>query len=449
MLLIAYLAIWLWAKQSAGTTAHSYQNFLATNMDDFLKIFVYLITGLVFLSLIFWMAGSTSESMQKVGITEGFQDAPGDPWLGQKSLYKDLLPSLTSAERYLINLQPLTAYYGGFLGPLDKGEFKPADYIRRAMQAGIRSFVLPISRYIDDNKKEPNWPPSGFPSISFRDAKGDITSVNGMRIRDFVRALMMNMQENSAQAQEPILLYLLADVKVPDPLDEEQLYVTFMHDIAKELKDLDPSRLMSAGIRGTAIGGQAERAILMEMPLEELKGKVLIATNFQVSLALKDKYKTMTPSLFQYSNFILQPMGGSTASQGTVPNIVQSSGNPNTANLMLKLSDVVGSKVPWGDQSRTVWHAAILNDPYASPPAAQVEEATKKGIQSIAIPFFYTGEEDQKIAKESWSKWKGFAWRVKEKDLRYSKPEPVVVKPADPRMSAVAAPGLMPGQIGV
>ena len=173
-----------------------------------------------------------------------------------------------------------------------------------------------------------------------------------------------------------------------------------MHDIAKDLKDLDSSRLSTAGIRGSAVGGQAERAILMEMPLEDLKSKILIATNFQVSLALKDKYKSMTPSLYQYANFILQPMGGSTAAQlSSIPNIVQSSGNPNTANLLLKLSDVVGSKVPWGDQSRTVWHAAILNDAYASPPIEQVQEATKKGIQSIAIPFFYTGPEDQAIAK--------------------------------------------------
>lgn len=447
LFLVVYLGVWMWAKGADGKTGPGFQIELGKNMDDFLKIILYLVTAVFFFILVFWMAGSTNEIMKSVGITEGFQ-SNDDTLIAQKSLYNELLGTLASNERYLINLQPLTAYYGGFLGPMDKGEFKPADYVRKAMQAGIRSFVLPISRYIDDNKKAPNWPPSGSPSISFRDAKGDITSVNGMSIRDFVRGLIMNMQENSSQASEPILLYLLADVKVPDAIDEEELYVTFMHDIAKDLKDLDSSRLISAGSRGSAVGGQAERAILMEIPVEDLKGKVLIATNFQTSLALKDKYKSMSPSLHQYSNFILQPMGGSGA-QGGAPNIVQSSGNTSSANLLLKLSDVIGSKVPWGDQSRTIWHAAILNDPYKSPSAEHVEEATKKGIQSIAVPFFYTGEEDQKIAKTIWSNWKGFAWRVKEKDIRFAKPEPVTVKAADPRLSSVAAPGLMPGQMSV
>jgi hypothetical protein len=350
-----------------------------------------------------------------------------------------------------MNLQPLTAYYAGFMGPMDKGEFKPAEYIRRALQAGIRAFVLPISRYIDDNKSEPNWPPSGSPSISFRNDKGEITSVNGMRVRDFVRALVMNLQENVSQANEPVIIYLMQDVKVPDAIDDEQTYVAFMHDIAKDLKDLDSVRLTSAGQKGSAVGGQAERAILMEMPLDDLKGKVLLATNFQTSLALKDKYKSMSPSLHAYTNFVLQPMSGSAASQkqGGVPNIVQSSGSVTSANLLLKLSDVIGSKVPWVDQSRTLWHAALLNDPYSSPLLSSVEEATKKGIQSIAIPFFYTGVEDQKIQKSIWSTWNGFAWRVKEKEARFAKPDPVMVKPADPRLSAVAAPGLKQGQIAV
>lgn len=451
-LLVVYIGLYMWAIKGDGQTGNGFRISLGENLKSFLQVFLYLIGTIVFVMIITWMSGSLYKKMQEVGVVtgkkEGFQN--DNSMQSSKSLYNELINSLAPNERYLINLQPLTAYYAGFMGPMEKGEFKPADYVRRALQAGIRAFILPISRFIDDNKSAPNWPASGSPSISFRNDKGEITSVNGMSVRDFVRALVMNLQENTSQANEPVILYLLEDVKVPDAIDDEQTYVTFMHDIAKDLKDLDPVRLTSAGQKGSAVGGQAERAILMEMPIEDLRGKVLLATNFQTSLALKDKYKNMSPNLHAYMNFILQPMSGSAQQQqGGIPNIVKSSGSVNAANLLLKLSDVTGSKVPWAEQSRTVWHAALLNDPYISPTLSAVEEATTKGIQSIAVPFFYTDQADQAIQKSIWSSWKGFAWRVKEKDARFAKPEPVVVKPADPRLSAVAAPGLQPGQMSV
>lgn len=463
--LLLFLGVWAFTNKQPNTTQNIFTNFLAMNTEQLLKITVYFVTGIIFLLLVFWMVGSqyrelkglegfqgdlssqggSQKEVQSSSQKEGFQS---EELLGQNSLYNQLLQTLEPNERYLMNLQPLTAMFGGFMGPIDQGKFSPGDYIRKALKAGVRCFVLPISRYFDDNKKAPNWPPSGGPSIVFRDAEGNITSTNGIRVADFARALVLAMSENPQQSNEPILLYLLQDIKVPDSIEEEQTYVTFMHDIAKDLKVLDSNRLTSAGIAGSAVGGQAERAILMEMPLEDLKNKILIGTNFKTSLALKDKYKSMSPSLHQYSNFILTSLSGTTQAAGQ-PNIVQNSGNPSNASVLLKLSDVIGSSVAWSDQSRTIWHAALLNDPYTSPTVEHVEQATKKGIQSIALPFFYTGEEEQKKVKSIWKTWNGYAWRVKEKDLRFAKPIPVVVKPADPRMSAVAAPGLMPGQMAV
>jgi hypothetical protein len=157
----------------------------------------------------------------------------------------------------------------------------------------------------------------------------------------------------------------------------------------------------------------------------------------------------MSPSLHQYANFILQPMTGGNETGSTIPNVVASSGNVSNASVLLKLDDVTGSKVPWSEQSRTIWHAALNNSMFTSPKPEDVENAVKKGIQSVALPFFYTNEEDQKQVKTIWKTWNGFAYRVKEKDVRYVKPRPVDVKPADPRLSAVAAPGLQPGQLAV
>lgn len=346
---------------------------------------------------------------------------------GGRSLYQELLKNVPEDQRCLVNLQPLTANMAGFMGPLDKGVFKPKTYIRNALQAGFRAFVLPISIYKDDNKKPPNWPPSDTPSIIFRNDKGEITSLNGISLQTFLEALLITLAEqgDTTQANEPILLYIIPAENgkyIPDPLTEERMYVNVMHMMAKQIEaaNLGQRRLTNLGQKGAAIGGANESAILTT-PLQQLQGKILFFTSFKTDLMLKSAYTSMSPRLSQFMNFLTQPI-----SSGETTNV------PGSRSLAL--TDVVGSKMDWVSKARSTWHATLEDDPRQCPTEKSMSEGLQKGIQSIPIPFGY-GVNDGEAAKLI-RMWEGFAWRIKDPDTRYFAPAPLNISQANPKMNA-------------
>ncbi len=370
---------------------------------------------------------------------------------GPKSLYGDLIKQLGENERYLVNVCPLTANVAGFLGPKEAGVFHMDLFVRKALRAGVRCFILPISTYIDDNKRPPLFPFSGKPAIVFRDENGTIQSRNALTIRKFISTLLGNLYTNPGQMDEPIILFIVADHQhLPDPVKQEKAYVSIMRDVADELNVLGNSALKTLGGYGSATGGRREREILMETRLEDLKGKVLVATTFDTRLQLKDAYKNMRPQLFEQCNFL--PVVPSTELT-TQPNVVASSSASKTS-FSIRLTDVVGSKVNWKDQARTSLHACLQDSHLVVPTKEQVNEATRNGIQIIPIPFFYlNGREDKDETMEKTkaiqSTWNGYGWRVKEGEARFTKPAPIQPAPADPRTNARAAANLQPGQMVV
>ena len=222
---------------------------------------------------------------------------------GNVSLFRTLLNKLDPLEQYLINLQPLTANIGGFIGSIEEnGVFDVEWYVQNALRMGIRSFVLPISTYIDDNKKAPYWPLSEKPAIVYRDANNVIRSLNGLTIKKFCETLQLYTNENPSQKDEPILLHIVpVEGYVPDPVKSEKKYVMLMKDIAEELKTINNQRLMTIGSYGTALGGQRESEILTQVPLKDMMGKILVFTTFDVRVALKDAYNTIRPRLYEYA----------------------------------------------------------------------------------------------------------------------------------------------------
>lgn len=351
---------------------------------------------------------------------------------GQKSFFANLLMTMDEQERYLVNLSPLTASLGGYIGPLENGVMNSEYYLRKALRAGIRSFVLPISTYYDDTKQPPYWPYSGKPAIVCRRPDGKILSLNGLTIKKFCENLLLYKSENNPQIEEPILVYL-KEVQgyVPDKVKSEKAYVQLTSDIAKELEPLNPVRLQTLGGYGSAVGGQREMEILTQIPLTDLRNKVLLFTDFDPKLALKDAYNSIRPRLYDYVNFITKP--SETVSTGT-------------GSRSIRLEDTKGSKVNWTDQARTLWHSTTLDDPTHLPDTALVKSALTQGIQSIPIPFYMydTGQ-----VKEIWNLWNGYAWKVKPPMARYAKPKPIVPQAPSVALNARVAPTLQPGQLVV
>lgn len=374
--------------------------------------------------------------------TEGFEGFQGaDMGLeGRKSLYSDLINQLEPGERFLVNLCPLTASLGGYIGTEDPGLFNSDFYIQNALRAGVRSFVLPISTYIDDNKFPPKWPLSGMPAIVCRNAEGKILSANGLSVKELCNNVMTFMNENPDQANEPILIYIHeTEGYVPERVSNEKKYVTLMSNIAKEL-DVIPEnrRLVVVGGYGSAIRSANEAAILTQIPLTDLKGKIIIFTNFESKLALKTAYDNITPKLMDYVNFTVRPV---------VAQNIGLSVSAGSACRSLRLTDTNGSKVNWSDQARTVWHMTTQDDPLVMAKEDAINLATKSGIQMVPIPIFMTKDID--TVKKVWAKWNGYAWRLKDKDARYLKPAQVQPQAPNAKMNARVSPDMQPGMVAV
>jgi len=358
--------------------------------------------------------------------------------LGEKSLYNDLIKNLATGERYLVNLCPLTASLGGYIGAGETGVFYSDFYLQNALRAGIRSFVLPISTYADDNKRPPNWPFSGEPAIVARDTKGKIISLNGLSVKTFCTDVMRFNTMNPTQSSEPILLFLMADTKyLPDKVSGEKEYADILSKLAKEL-DVIPlnSRLTTLGGYGSAVGSQNEATILTQIPLTDLQNKFIIFTDFDTKIGLKSAYSGLGSTLDMYTNFTLKPV------------IAQNAGlSVGSGAKSIKLADISGSQVNWTDQARTVLHGSVQDYNLTIPDAGLVEGAMKRGIQIVPIPF-YTSPAIADI-KPIWDLWKGYAWRLKEPDARYLKPDPVVPAKPSTAMNARVDQNLQPGQMGV
>jgi uncharacterized membrane protein len=353
------------------------------------------------------------------------------------SLYNSLLTSIPPSEQYLVNLCPLTASIGGYIGPLTDGVFDPEYYVQQALRAGIRSFILPVSMYQDDNKKPPNWPYSGKPAIVCRNSAGKILSLNGMSIRKFCDVLMIYKSQMDAQASEPILIYLDATAGyIPDVVSEEKKYVQFTSEIAKELKPLDPFRLLTISSYGSAVGGENQTNILTQIPLTDLKDKILVFTNFNITVGTKDAYSSIRPLLYDYVNFTYAPVTSATIGTGLGANKCSS----------IHLSDVGGSQVNWTDQARTSWMITAQDDFTAVPDSGAVSSATAIGIQAIPIPFFFTNPTQ---TQSLWEQWAGYAWQVKQPGARYTKPAPIVPQNPSTALNARVNDSLQPGQASI
>lgn len=357
---------------------------------------------------------------------------------GDKSLYNDLINNLATGERYLVNLCALTASLGGYIGAGESGVFYSDFYLQNALRAGIRSFILPISTYTDDNKIPPNWPYSRDPAIVARDVNGKIISLNGLSVKQFCTDVMRFNSVNPTQSSEPILLFLMAETNyLPNKVKGEKDYAKLLSILAQEL-DVIPltSRLTTLGGYGSAVGSQNEANILTQIPLTDLQNKIIIFTDFDTKIGLKKAYSRFGPTLDMYTNFTMKPV------------IAQNAGlSVGSGARSIKLADISGSQVNWTDQARTVIHGTTMDYNLTIPDVGLVEGAIKKGIQIVPIPF-YTSPAIADI-KPIWDLWKGYAWKLKEPDARYLKPDPVVPAKPSTAMNARVDQKLQPGQMGV
>jgi hypothetical protein len=324
-------------------------------------------------------------------------------------------PILPRNQSFLINICPLTGYLGGYLGPPE--QLMSANiYLQAAFKAGIRSFVLPITTYLNESKTPPVWPYSAEPVIACRDTSGILISVNGLTIDEFVAALIQ-YKSISGYASEPIFLTLIDDVQ---DIDRKKInYVSFMKKIATALAPLDPYRLTSIGSYGAVVGGLKQRELLTQVPLSTFDNKIIITTNFDVAQDPK-------LSLASYANFLY-------SDDATLP------------VRTVALEDLAGSTVNYVTNSRINLYMALSKTPLVAPPAATVQLALTNGLQCIPIPFFSAPMD---TLADIWSIWSGVSYILKPEAARYTQPEPVVPAQVSTKLNA-SIQGRQPGNLVV
>lgn len=428
------------------------KEFINNNWNLFLILSIVLLIVLIIIPFIlkYIRKNSGSSISQERNLQVAKVTMRYEKWISgkfQPKSWDNTVKQLSERQKYLINMQPLTANIGGYFGPTE-GYFSPESYVQLALRLGIRSFILPISTYIDDNKNPDNgWPASKNPAIVFRNSSGTILSRNGASVKEIVKALTTYNSVSGVQAKEPILLFILQDTRyIPNKSESEGEYVELMSKIAEELKEIpDTRRLTMVGSFGSAVAGMNERNILTQVPLERLENKILIFTDFDIGIYGKEKYKSKRPSLAEFTNFQLVPsIGGEGA--GTAV----SSSSTGRATKMLKLQDVIGSNAGWADKTRVDWHVTSGDDPSIIPSSESVSEGLSKGLQSIPLPLIYMAEkEEMEKLKKLWDMWGGSAFRVKGNDQRFTAPAPIVpAKPSD-NLNARVDPNLQPGQVKI
>lgn len=363
---------------------------------------------------------------------EGFSDIEGFADLDGSNSWNGLISQLEPGERYLVNLCPMTASLGGWVGgEPNKGVFYSDFYLQKALRAGIRSFVLPICTYTDDNKMPPNWPMSGDPAVVARDTTGKIISLNGISVKQFCTDLIRFNGLNPSQASEPLMLHIIEDTGyLPNAVQDEKKYAKVLSKLAADLSVIPESmRLKNLGGYGSAVGSQNESNILTQVPLNELRNKVIIFTNFKTTIGQKSAYASMKPTLDEFTNFTIRPV------------IAQNAGlTVGSGSRSLRIANISGSSIGWTDQARTVYHMTMDYN-LTVPAESTVDNAIRTGIQVVPVPF-YSGPD----VKPIWNLWKGYSWRIKEKEARYLKPDPVVPAKPSAKMNARVSPELQPGQ---
>lgn len=343
-------------------------------------------------------------------------------------------------EKYLVNYAFLTASIGGYIGPLVDGFFSQADFLQKAMSMGVRGFVLPIGRHLDDNKLPPNWPSAGQPGVFARDTQGAIVSQNGMTLKSFCQSLL-TANGSSKYSKEPILLFLHEQVgNVPDKNKDEEKYVDFLSKIAEDLgSSLDrmnnDGSFTESGVRltridtyGSAVQGLRQTEILTEVPMKALENKVLIFTNFDWTRELKDSYKkNKGPRLGDYVNFAYAP-------------------SKETACASIRLEETATDQINWRDRTFTKLTMTLKDSSTDVPDIEKVQAALAKGVQIIPLPIlFLDGEEKQKVNRIV-ALWQTKAALAKPKAARYKRPAPIQPAAPSQRLNARVNPSLQPGQ---
>lgn len=343
---------------------------------------------------------SASRSAMGTGTADVGLDASGTP--------------LTEQENALINFAVLGVRSTGYLGPTDKGVFRPAAATNYAFLCGARVFVLDID-YLEADK--------GTPVLVYRDGAGNLRSNNVGRISE-VAATMATFNTT-----DPIIVVLnILRVPGPDGNPASTEALKFMMKVARALKPIQPRILKE--INGTNMTGQRMASALFLYPVSNYQGKILLLTN-QDTDGFNKPPSTMPAisadeNLHLLVNARLYPSvvesAGATPANGEAPRI----------NKVSYYTNIPKDRQPGAiAETKSQWSIAMdaTNPMMPEPAKADIDLLHKTlGVQCIPTNFFNL---DNIIGSPFMSAgyFKKYSYRPKPKGIRYSATPPLVSAP--------------------
>lgn len=360
----------------------------------------------------------------------------------QVSLYQSLLlpyskpkttlvaQTISASQKALVNFAPLTVYNPGFVGPTDNGAYKEEEAVAAALKAGSRCFILPIDFHENDSLPKPAFPNAGQPCLLYRDAGGNLRSLNAGSIRKVCESLA-NLAFNDIipLKGDPFILVLLF-MKTPTPNTKE--YLRFCGEVSKQLGPL--TRFFLSQAPEGVYNRQARQDELLYTPISNLEKKVICMTNIDTSLFRNPKSVGIqsVPTAEDLDFFVHLRLYRQTdaslgatekASQNQFPRGYIERFSYYTAIPDDRKKDIVeANKIRW-----------IVTVPDDVPEVKVVRTVTEElGVQCVGLPLYAMSEKDTPVL----DLWKETGWRPKPEPIRFTRPEPIKPQTPSPKLNA-------------
>lgn len=340
---------------------------------------------------------------------------------------------ISPLEDCLINFQPLTVIYPGFLGPLQNGVFNENDGVKTVLRMGSRCFVLPID-YHDKDTMPASFPPANKPCLMYRDEGGTVRSLNGGRIRPVAQAIAdVAWSDLVVQRNDPFIL-ILYFVNAPEAGTRE--YLDFLSQVAIDLEPLSPYLLgqTPSGVYNR----QAKQDELFFVNTSELERKLLVLCNADTSgfrTSNKDFNHTYLPKedldYWTHMRIFKQnadtPLGITTMpEQGVIPKSIID----KTAYYVSLPTDPANKRTAVNATKEKFM--ITLSSGVPNPTGATATLALDTfGVQCVPLLLIDYTADTQNLLR----KWK-YAWKAKPKAIRYVRPEPIRVETQSPSVNA-------------
>lgn len=328
-------------------------------------------------------------------------------------------------ENCLINFQPLTVIYPGYLGPKNNGVFGEAEGVNAALRMGTRCIILPIDYHDNDTMAEP-FPEAFKPCILYRDEGGVVRSLNAGNIETVAQNIAdLAWNDVVPQKDDPFILVLYF---VRTPPENTRQYLDFLSKVAVSLAPLSPYLLGQTP--DGVYNRQGRQDQLMFVSTSTLEKKLIVITNVDTSgfrTSSQDFNHSYLPKedLDYWTHMTLYKQNPETSlGMTTIP------GRLNAPKAIVDKTNYYTELPTDATTQRNAITATkekftIAMSPIGLNPELKVLDKLQNTFGVQSVPFLLI--DYNALNKSLLSKWK-YAWKAKPKNIRYVRPDAIRIQ---------------------